>query len=318
MNFTKKLILNILLILTYLILPHQIKAEVIGKIEAHVGNRIITSYDIESLDPVTYKKILNIPDETTRETQLSQYKEQALNFLIESTIMEIAAERDGIKVTDAEVDRAVNEIAANNKVSVEQFEKMITKEGVSFAQYRYQLRGQIIQARVRSQIFMPQVVITDEDMHNMINKKGDEYGLKDRYKTKIITAQTKSEIKKIIKEIKNGADFGDEARKNSLDVSAAEGGDLGWVDVTYVPIEMENALEKVKNGGMTEPFKYNDLWAVCYVDGFQSKYIMDNETAGKIKNAIGEELFAKSVAEWLKKHKETIIVLKASDRFKVK
>ena len=117
--------------MTCLILPHQIKAEVIGKIEAHVGNRIITSYDIESLDPVTYKKILNIPDETTRETQLSQYKEQALNFLIESTIMEIAAERDGIKVTDAEVDRAVNEIAANNKVSVEQFEKMITKEGVS-------------------------------------------------------------------------------------------------------------------------------------------------------------------------------------------
>ena len=54
------------------------------------------------------------------------------------------------------------------------------------------------------------------------------------------------------------------------------------------------------------------------MDGFQSKYTMDNETAGKIKNAIGEELFAKSVAEWLKKHKETIIVLKASDRFKVK
>ena len=306
------------MILTCLILPQQIKAEVIGKIEAHVGNRIITSYDIESLDPVTYKKILNIPDETTRETQLSQYKEQALNFLIESTIMEIAAERDGIKVTDAEVDRAVNEIAANNKVSVEQFEKMITKEGVSLAQYRYQLRGQIIQARVRSQIFMPQVVITDEDMHNMIDKKGDEYGLKDRYKTKIITAQSKSEINKVIKEIKKGADFSDEARKNSLDVSAAEGGDLGWVDVTYVPLEMEKALEKVKNGGMTEPFKYNDFWAVCYVDGFQSKYIMDNETAGKIKNAIGEELFAKSVAEWLKKHKETIIVLKASDRFKVK
>lgn len=301
-----------------MILPYHLKAEVIGKIEAHVGNKIITSYDIEGLDPVTYKRLLSIPDEETRNTQLEQYKSQALNFLIEATIMEIAAEREGIKVTDAEVDRAVSEIAANNKVSMEQFEKMIAKEGLSLAQYRYQIKGQIIQARIRSQIFMPQVVITEEDIYNMVDEKGDEYGLKDKYKARLITAQSKSEINKIIKSVKNGADFSDEARKNSLDASAADGGSIGWVDVTYVPIEMERALEKTQKGGLTEPFKYNNLWAVCYVDEFMSKYTMDNETEGKIRNAIGEALFTKSVAEWLKKHKETIIVLKASDRFKVK
>lgn len=306
------------MILILAVLPHQLHGEVIGKIEAHVGNKIITSYDIEGLDPATYKKVLAIPDENTRNAQLTQYKSQALDFLIEATIMEIAAEREGIKVTDAEVDKAVNEIAANNKVSLAQFEKMIAKEGLSLAQYRYQIKGQIIQARVRSQIFMPQVVITEEDIYNMIDEKGDGYGLKDKYKSKLITAQSKSEINKIIKRIKAGADFSDEARKNSLDTSAADGGSIGWVDVTYVPIEMEKALEKAQKGGLTEPFKYNDLWAVCYVEDFMSKYTMDNETEGKIRNAIGEALFAKSVTEWLKKHKETIIVLKASDRFKVR
>ena len=304
--------------LILVMLPYQLKAEVIGKIEAHVGNKIITSYDIEGLDPVTYQKLLLIPDEETRNIQLEQFKSQALNFLIEATIMETAAEREGIKVTDAEVDRAVNEIAANNEVSLEQFEKMIAKEGLSLAQYRYQIKGQIIQARIRSQIFMPQVVITEEDIYNIIDEKGDEYGLKDKYKIRLITAQSKSEIKKIIKSIKQAADFSDEARKNSLDTSAADGGSMGWVDVTYVPIEMERALEKTRKGGLTEPFKYNNLWAVCYVDEFMSKYTIDNETEIKIRNAIGEALFAKSVDEWLKKHKETIIVLKASDRFKVK
>ena len=287
-----------------MMLPYQLKAEVIGKIEAHVGNKIITSYDIEGLDPATYKKLLSIPDEETRNIQLEQYKSQVLNFLIEAVIMETAAEREGIKVTDAEIDRAVSEIAANNKVSLEQFEKMI--------------KGQIIQARIRSQIFMPQVVITEEDIYNMVDEKGDEYSLKDKYKTKLITVQSKPEINKIIKNIKQGADFSDEAVKNSLDVSAADGGNIGWVDVTYVPIEMEKALEKAQKGGLTEPFKYNNLWAVCYVDDFMSKYTMDNETESKIREAIGEALFAKSVTEWLQKHKETIIVLKASDRFKVK
>ena len=46
--------------------------------------------------------------------------------------------------------------------------------------------------------------------------------------------------------------------------------------------------------------------------------MVENETESKIREAIGEALFAKSVTEWLQKHKETIIVLKASDRFKVK
>ena len=64
MNFTKMQILNILLTLTLVMLPYHLKAEVIGKIEAHVGNKIITSYDIEGLDPVTYKRLLSIPDET--------------------------------------------------------------------------------------------------------------------------------------------------------------------------------------------------------------------------------------------------------------
>ena len=184
------------MILVLVTLPYQLKAEVIGKIEAHIGNKIITSYDIEGLDPATYKSLLSIPDEEVRNTQLEQFKSQALNFLIEATIMEIAAEREGIKVTDAEVDMAVNEIAANNKVSLKQFEKMIAEEGLSLAQYRYQIKGQIIQARIRSQIFMPQVVITEEDIYNMVDEKGDEYGLKDKYKARLITTQSKSEINK--------------------------------------------------------------------------------------------------------------------------
>ena len=38
----------------------------------------------------------------------------------------------------------------------------------------------------------------------MVDEKGDEYGLKDKYKARLITAQSKSEINKIIKSVKNG------------------------------------------------------------------------------------------------------------------
>ncbi len=209
MNCIKMQILSILLILIYLTVHYQAKAEIIGKIEAHVGNKIITSYDVENLDTNIYKQIISIEDETTRKAQLEQYREQALAFLIEATIMEIAAEKDGVRVTDEEVDKAISEIITANDVTESQFEELIQKDGLSMAQYRYQIKSQIIQARIRGQIFMPQVVITESDIKNAIDEKGEAYGLKDRYKIKIITAQSKSEINKIIKAIKQGANFED-------------------------------------------------------------------------------------------------------------
>ncbi len=298
--------------LNFLIL--QTKAEIIGKIEAHVGNRIITSYDVEMLNEAAYKKILSISDENARLQQLEAYKEQALNFLIDMNIMELAAEKDGIKISDKDVDRAVAEIAASNKLSTEQFIKAVNKEGLSLKQYKYQIKSQMI---MRSKISVPQIVITDSDIKNMIDEKGDDFGLKDKYKIRIITAQTKSEINKIIKNIKKGEEFSSAAKKYSLDSSAASGGELGYKDAVYMPVEMENAVVKTKKGSITAPFKYEGIWAVCSVDDFKSKYDIDIGVREKIKAAIGEKLFQQAVDKWMKKNKDSIVVFKAADKFKV-
>ncbi len=304
--------MSILLILSCLTL--QAKAEIIGKIEAHVGSRIITSYDVEMLNPAVYKQILSISDSHLREEQMDAYKEQALNFLIDMNIMEIAAEREGIKISEKDVDRAVAEIAAGNKLSTEQFIKALSKEGLSLKQYRYQIKSQMI---MRSKISMPQIVITDSDIKNMIDEEGDTFGLKDKYKIKIIVTQTKSELNKIIKLIKKGEPFDEAARKYSLDPSAADGGQLGFKDVTYMPVEMEQALEKSKIGSLTKPFKYEDKWAVCFIEDFKSKYDIDIAEREKIKAAIGEKLFKKAADKWIAKSRESIVVFKAADKFKV-
>lgn len=293
----------------------QSKAEVIDKIEAHVGNRIITSYDIETLNPDTYKAILAIPDEKARQEQMAQYKEQALNFLIDMNIMEIAAEKDGIKVSDRDLERAINEIVASNNLSMADFEKTLKSQNLSLKQYKYQIKSQMI---LRSKINVPQIVITEEDILNMVDEKQDEFGLKDLYDISIITVQTKSEINQIISRLKKGASFEDEAKKYSLDTSASNGGALGFQNATYMPIEMEETLKKTKVGSLTKPFKYEDKWAVCLVKAFKSKYEIDDATRQKIREAIGEKLFAEAVEKWMKKSRESVVVLRANEKFKVK
>lgn len=313
MNFIKMQLLSIFLILSFLTI--QSKAEVIDRIEAHVGNRIITSYDIETLNPDAYKAILAIPDEKVRQEQMAQYKEQALNFLIDMNIMEIAAEKDGIKISDKDLERAINEIAASNNLSMADFEKTLKSQNLSLKQYKYQIKSQMI---LRSKINVPQIVITEEDILNMVDEKQDEFGLKDLYDISIITVQTKSEINQIISRLKKGASFEDEAKKYSLDTSASNGGALGFQNATYMPIEMEETLKKTKVGSLTKPFKYEDKWAVCLVKAFKSKYEIDDATRQKIREAIGEKLFAEAVEKWMKKSRESVVVLRANEKFKVK
>lgn len=305
--------MSIFLILNFLTI--QASAEVIDKIEAHVGKRIITSYDIEMLNPDVYKKLLAIPDEKTRQEQLQQYKEQALDFLIDMNIMEIAAEKDGIKVSDKDLDRAINEIASSNGMTLANFEKALKEQNLSLNQYKYQIKSQMI---LRSKINVPQIVITEEDIQNMADEKQDELGLKDEYDINIITVQTKSELNKIISNIKKGASFEDEARKNSLDSSAASGGALGFQNAVYMPVDMEKAVKATKTGSLSKPFKYEGKWAVCRVNNFKSKYDMSEETRQKIREAIGEKLFNEAVEKWMKKNRESIVVLRANEKFKVK
>ena len=305
--------MSILLILSFLIIPS--KAEVIDKIEAHVGSKIITSYDIEMLNPAVYKQIIAIKDETIKEEQLKAYKEQALNFLIDMYVMEIAAEKDGIRISDKDVDRAVSEIAASNKLSMADFERTLAAQNLSLKQYRYQIKSQLI---LRSKINVPQIVITEEDIMNMVDKKQEEFGLKDMYEISMITMQNKSDINKVISRIKKGASFEDEAKKYSLDTSAAKGGYLGIQDSTYMPLEMEEVLKQTKVGNLTKPFKYEDKWAVCFVKKFKSKYEMDDEVREKIRAAIGEQLFNEAVEKWMKKSRDSVVVLRAADKFKVK
>lgn len=318
MSFMGMRRLSVLTILILIIFPNLLRAEIVGKIEAHVGNRIITAYDVANLDPITYKKILAITDKETRDAQLKQYHSQAVDFLINQYVIEISAEREGIKVTEEEIDKAIEEVAKANKITKKQLEDTLLKEGISMEKYRYQLKSQIINVRIRNMVLMPKIVITEEDLEKMADEKADEYGIKDKYNIRIIHAQTKKEINKIRKEIEKGLPFAEAAKKYSLDPSAAEGGSVGWIDVTYVPIEMERALKASKKGEITKPFEYEGMWAICYIEDFADKYNFDNETRVKLTNAVGEKLFSNVFNQWLKRNQETIVIIKAGDRFEVK
>lgn len=85
-----------------------------------------------------------------------------------------------------------------------------------------------------------------------------------QYKARHILVKEKSEAKKIIKQLDNGADFAKLAKKDSIDKGTAQqGGELGWFKPKQMVAPFSAAVEKLKKGHYTEkPVKSQFGWHV--------------------------------------------------------
>jgi peptidyl-prolyl cis-trans isomerase SurA len=87
-----------------------------------------------------------------------------LNAMIDDRLVEIAARRGNIQVTDEEVDRGITNIAAQAKMSVTQALDEIRRQmGLSEVDYRAEIRRQILQAKLVELRVRPRVRVTEQD-----------------------------------------------------------------------------------------------------------------------------------------------------------
>lgn len=286
----------------------------VNSVLAHVGNRIITEYDVQNLDPRQYREIMSIKDDTYRTAQLENYTKSALDYLINQEIVAIAAQRENISVSDKEVDAAISEILARNNLDRSKLEEYLEKEGTSLSKYRYQLKNDILNARVRSQVLMPKIVVAERDLREMADSRPDEYPLHDKYEISILMTADRAAMDKALKEIKKGESFEEAVKKYSVDRSAVNGGAMGWMETEIMSPEMLVAVEAARDGKISAPFEINGQWTVCKVTGFKSKYDFDEDTRAKLTEAASEKIFEQVFTNWLDRNKSTIVVLRKGER----
>lgn len=310
MNYALNQILKLSMLLLLLTIPYTLKAEVVNRILANVGDKIITSYDIQSIDNAQYKKILDIDDDDLRNETIKTYTEQVLDFLINQYLVEIAAAREGIKVTDQEVELAINDILVRNNLDIKQLEESILAEGVTFSKYRYQLKNEILNVRIRNNILMPKILVVDKDLIDIVNSDPEEYSLYNHYEVRLILTSTKNELSLLLKDIETEEEFISIARLHSDDPTSSDGGYMGSLELELLEPYMQEALEGAEVGELTEIFQHNNQWATFYVISKTDKYNFDDTTRATLMEKAMEKQFNLVFANWLERNKATIVVIK--------
>jgi peptidyl-prolyl cis-trans isomerase SurA len=176
-----------------------------------------------------------------------QMREQALESLIEERVLLTYARESGLRLEEAEVDRAVQSVAAQNKLTLAQLRERLAADGIDYARFRANLRDQILLERVREREVGQRTRVTDAEIdkylaeRNAVSSRDTELNIAqilipvpDGADAELL-AQRKARAESALARVRAGEDFATVAREMSEDSNRARGGEIGLRPASRLP-----------------------------------------------------------------------------------
>jgi peptidyl-prolyl cis-trans isomerase SurA len=192
-------------------------------------------------------------------------EKQVLERLIVMRLQLQRAEAAGVRISDIELEQAISRIAQQNQISLEQLRAQLTRDGVSYDEFRQQLREELTAQRLRQTLVQSRVAVSDTEIDIALAsesmKKGQVHvglilvGLPDGADAEqIATAKTKIDGIKALLD-KGEMDFNAAAIRYSDHQTALEGGDLGWRSFDEIPPLFGNLVQGMQPGEVSQPIR---------------------------------------------------------------
>jgi len=196
-----------------------------------------------------------------------------------------AAREAGIKVEDTAVDLAEQNVARQNQVDVPELRKRLAREGLPLAQFREELRNQLIVSRLREREVDSRVKVTDQDVDAYLRDQqtGTQQAPQEINLAMLLIAVPENATPERVKELqtkaqglldraKAGEDFAALVRQNSDGPDKAGGGTLGMRPEDRYPQLFVDGARDVPVGGLSPLLRS--------AAGFHILKVLDKRQAG--------------------------------------
>lgn len=193
---------------------------------------------------------------------------QVVDRLIARELQLQMAQRYGIDVSDAQVEQAINGIASEQGMNVEQLRQLIETNGDSWSAYRDDMRQQLIVQEVQRNAVQQRVYVSPQEIEGLVrvidesNQAEQEYRLRhilvplpDGASSDTVT-EVRANAENVIKLARDGTrEFADLAISVSAGREALEGGDMGWMNINEMPSLFADAVNNTRKGDIVGPLR---------------------------------------------------------------
>ena len=105
-----------------------------------------------------------------------------------------------------------------------------------------------------------------------------------------------------------GASVAELAKQHSADISAAKGGDLGWIYPADTVPEFEQAMDALKPGEISQPVQSPFGWHLILVEERRVQDISDDRKRAAARNALRERKGDEAYQDWLRQLRDRAYV----------
>ena len=226
---------------------------------AFVNGVVISNYD---LDQRTALFAATSGVQLTNET-LPQIRSQVLRALEDELIELQEAGKRRITVSQPEIDKALQSIAADNKLSMAEIIGTIEKAGVSKNTFAQQVTAQLAWQKLVVARYGTDVLISDQDVDEGMARLKEGADKPQFLLSEIYIGvnrvddeiRVKTGAEQFVQQLTQGVSFQTIALQFSQVPSAASGGDIGWVTQGQMAEEIDQALADSKPGQIVGPVR---------------------------------------------------------------
>lgn len=246
--------------------PASVDAHVIDSVYVIVNDEVITKREVDSRVNEITQRMKASQAQMPSEDDL---RRQVVEGMISERAQVQMAKEMGVRVSDTELDRAIGRIAENQKMSVQDMRNAMEKEGMPFAQFREQIRNEIMTQRLVEHEVDSKLQVTEAEIDTYL--AAEKAAAADRVEVNIAQilvrlpenaspeqiAARKARADEVARQLRTGADFAKIASTYSDSPDALKGGEIGWRDPDRLPPIFASELRKLKPGQVTPVIRTN-------------------------------------------------------------
>lgn len=208
---------------------------------------------------------------------------QVLDRLVLMRLQLVRARDNGIRVSDGELNQAIQSVAARNRMTQDQLRARLQQDGLGYEEFRNSLREELMLERLRQSYIQSRVQVSEAEVDQLLAVRevgGPEVRLANilvalpdgATPEQIATAQRKiTGIREVI--MKGELDFRAAAIRYSDASNALEGGDIGWRGYDALPPAYVSMIQAMQPGDISEPLRGPS--------GYQLVQLVETREAGR-------------------------------------
>ena len=187
-----------------------------------------------------------------------ELRKQVVEALIEERVLVTYARDSGVKIDEADLDRAVANIAQQNQVTMAQLRERLQREGLDYKRFRDSVRDQLMVERTREREVQSRIKVSEAEVDDFLDKQRAKAPVELDIAQILVTVPDGASVEEVARRralaeqaqarVRNGEDFAKVAREMSEDGNRQQGGEIGLKAADRLPDVFVAAVRGLQPG----------------------------------------------------------------------